>query len=136
VQRFEELHLLKLFLEPPAFAPGALLEPFERRDIAAVGCEQRGFPRGKHRRRDVLVDRVIEGLLSFGRGCPRQIPQAAVIRDQDAPFVQPALGKRHQTRDGDDVVSLASYLHRQRALTPLGQRTKVQQLRGPGLMFV
>jgi hypothetical protein len=47
-----------------------LLEPFERRDMAAVGCEQRGFPRGKHRRRDVLVDRVIESLLSFGRGRP------------------------------------------------------------------
>jgi hypothetical protein len=84
----------------------------------------------------VLVDRVIEGLLSLGIGRPSQIPQAAVIWDQDAPFVQPALGKRHQTRDGDGVVGLASHLDHQHALTPLGQRAKAQKLRGPCLMFI
>jgi hypothetical protein len=84
----------------------------------------------------VLVDHVIYGLLSLGIGRSSQISQAAVIRDQDTPFVQPALGKRHQTIHGDGVVGLASHLHRQCALTPFGKRTKAQELRGPCLMFV
>jgi hypothetical protein len=52
------------------------------------------------------------------------------------PFVQPALGKRHQTVRGDGVVGFASHLPGQRALSSLGKRTKAQQRRGLCLMFV
>jgi hypothetical protein len=86
--------------------------------------------------RDVLVHRVIHGLLGFGIGRSGEIPQPTVGREQDAPFIQPTSRKLHQAVEGDGLVGFASHLPGQRALTPFSKGTKAQKLSGPCLMFI
>jgi hypothetical protein len=60
----------------------------------------------------VTADGFKQTLFCIAIGRPSQIPQTAVIRDQDAPFVQPAFGKLDQTVNGDSLVSFTSQLYR------------------------
>src|SRR6267142_5985341 len=125
-----------LFLETPACAPGGLLSPLQGGRIARAWLEQRFPPRLEDLRRDVTADGLKQRLFGRAIGRPSQIPQTAVVRDQDAPFVQPAFGKLDQTVNSDGFVGFASHLYCQRALTPLGKRTTAEAFGGPCLMFV
>jgi hypothetical protein len=85
--------------------------------------------------RDVLVDRVMHGLLSLGVGRPSEVPQPPVGRDQGAPFVQPPSRKLDQAVEGDGIVGFASQISHEHALSPLCKRTKAQQLCCPHLVI-